>query len=172
MSHRLLVASLLPVAAIAAPQQTEQTMVVTATRFAEPEASILAPVNVVTREEIEKMQPQSVIEVIRTLPGVEFSMNGGRGQSSTLLVRGGSSAQTLVLVDGVRSGSALSGSTELNQIPVTTVERIEYIRGARASIYGSDAITGVINIITRGQQGDKRHRFNAGAGSLDHQAAD
>lgn len=172
MSHRLLVASLLPVAAIAAPQQTEQTMVVTATRFAEPEASILAPVNVVTREEIEKMQPQSVIEVIRTLPGVEFSMNGGRGQSSALLVRGGSSAQTLVLVDGVRSGSVLSGSTELNQIPVTTVERIEYIRGARASIYGSDAITGVINIITRGQQGDKRHRFNAGAGSLDHQAAD
>ena len=172
MSKKLLVAGLLPVVAIAAPQQTEQTMVVTATRFAEPEASVLAPINVVTRDEIEKMQARSVIEVLQTLPGVQFSRNGGMGQTSNLLVRGGSSAQTLVLVDGVRTGAVLSGSTELNQIPVHAVERIEYIRGARASIYGSDAITGVINIITRGQKGDNRHKFDAGAGSLDHQATD
>ena len=172
MSKKLLVAGLLPVVAIAAPQQTEQTMVVTATRIAEPEASVLAPINVVTRDEIEKMQARSVIEVLQTLPGVQFSRNGGMGQTSNLLVRGGSSAQTLVLVDGVRTGAVLSGSTELNQIPVHAVERIEYIRGARASIYGSDAITGVINIITRGQKGDNRHKFDAGAGSLDHQATD
>lgn len=94
------------------------------------------------------------------------------GQTANLLVRGGSSAQTLVLVDGVRTGAVLSGSTELNQIPVHSVERIEYIRGARASIYGSDAITGVINIITRGQKGDNRHKFAAGVGSQDHQATD
>ncbi len=176
MSKKFLVATLLPVAAIAMPQpnklSTEQAMVVTATRFAEPEASVLAPVNVVTRDEIERMQARSVTDVLQTLPGIQFSKNGGLGQTSNLLVRGGSSAQTLVLVDGVRTGAVLSGSTELNQIPLHSVERIEYIRGARASIYGSDAITGVINIITRGQKGDNWHKFDAGAGSLDHQAAD
>ena len=176
MSKKLLVASLLPVAAIAAPQtdkpSTEQAMVVTATRFAEPQASILAPVNIITREEINRLAAHTVTEVVRTLPGVEIGMNGGRGQSSALYVRGGSSGQTLVLIDGVRASSVLSGSTDLNQLPLTQVERIEYIRGARASIYGSDAITGVINIITRSQRGDNKHGFNAGAGSLDHQALD
>ena len=174
MNKTFWVAGLLPVAAIAAPQtdklSTEQPMVVTATRFSQPEASVLAPVNVVSRDEIERMQARSVIEVLQTLPGMQFSRNGGMGQISNLLVRGGSSAQTLVLVDGVRTGAVLSGSTELNQIPVNSVERIEYIRGARASIYGSDAITGVINIITRGQKGDNRHKFDVGAGSQDHQA--
>ena len=90
MSKKLLVAGLLPVVAIAAPQQTEQTMVVTATRFAEPEASILAPVNVVTRDEIEKMQARSVIEVLQTLPGVQFSRNGGMNSSVASNAQGSS----------------------------------------------------------------------------------
>ena len=101
MSKRLLVASLLPVAAMAAPQ-TEQPMVVTATRFAQPVASVLAPVNIVTRDEIDRLQVRTVTEVVRTLPGVEISSTGGRGQNATALVRGATASQTLILVDGVR----------------------------------------------------------------------
>jgi vitamin B12 transporter len=169
MSKLFWVAGLLPVAAIAAPQTdtstTAETMVVTASRFAEPEASILAPVNIVTREEISRLQAKTVTEVMRTLPGVETISYGGHGQSASTAVRGGTSAQTLVLLDGVRVNAITSGGANLNDLPLNQVERIEYVRGARASIYGADAIGGVINIITRPDVGTQRHQFSGGAGS-------
>lgn len=167
MSKTLLAAALLPTAAFA--QQltipVNPTMVVTATRVAQSASTVLAPVNVVTRDEIDRLQAQTVTDVVKTLPGVEVVSNGGRGQLSSLRVRGGTSSQTLVLVDGVRSASLTAGMTELNNLPLNQVERIEYIRGARATIYGSDAIGGVINIITRPDQGTNQHKFNLGAGS-------
>lgn len=167
MSKKLLAAALLPTAAFA--QQltipVNPTMVVTATRVAQPASSVLAPVNVISRDEIDRLQAQTVTDVVKTLPGVEVISNGGRGQLSSLRVRGGTSSQTLVLVDGVRSASLTAGMTELNNLPLNQVERIEYIRGPRASIYGSDAIGGVINIITRPEQGTNQHKFNLGAGS-------
>lgn len=164
MKKTLLAACCLPAAVLAAPQ-TEQTMVVTATRFSEPEASTLAPINIITREEIDRSMAQSVTDVVRLLPGLETSENGGRGQASSVLVRGGTSAQTLVLLDGVRINSVTAGGVDLNQIPLNQVERIEYIRGARASIYGADAIGGVINIITTPEQGTKQTKLSASAGS-------
>ena len=167
MSKTLLVAALLPTAAFA-QQLTipiNPTMVVTATRVAQPASSVLAPINVVTRDEIDRLQAQTVTDVVKTLPGVEVSSYGGRGQITTAKVRGGSASQTLVLVDGVRSASPTVGSTDLNSVPLNQVERIEYIRGSRATIYGSDAIGGVINIITRPDQGTNQHKFNVGAGS-------
>ena len=176
MNKTLWVAGLLPVVAIAAPQTdklaTEQPMVVTATRFSQPEASILAPVNIVTRDEIDRMQAKTVTEVMRTLPGVETIGYGGRGQNATLSVRGGTSAQTLVLMDGVRVNSVTAGGVNLNDLPLNQVERIEYIRGARASIYGADAIGGVVNIITRPEVGTRAHKLNAGAGSHNERQLD
>lgn len=167
MSKKFLAAALLPTAAFA--QQltipVNPTMVVTATRVAQPASSVLAPVNVVTRDEIDRLQAQTVTDVVKTLPGVEVVSNGGRGQLSSLRVRGGTSSQTLVLVDGVRSASLTAGMTELNNLPLNQVERIEYIRGPRATIYGSDAIGGVINIIPRPDKGTNQHKFNIGAGS-------
>ncbi|QWZ62896.1 TonB-dependent receptor [Aeromonas sp. FDAARGOS 1417] len=167
MSKKFLAAALLPTAAFA--QQltipVNPTMVVTATRVAQPASSVLAPVNVVTRDEIDRLQAQTVTDVVKTLPGVEVVSNGGRGQLSSLRVRGGTSSQTLVLVDGVRSASLTAGMTELNNLPLNQVERIEYIRGPRATIYGSDAIGGVINIITRPDKGTNQHKFNIGVGS-------
>ncbi|MBL0644057.1 TonB-dependent receptor [Aeromonas veronii] len=167
MSKKFLAAALLPTAAFA--QQltipVNPTMVVTATRVAQPASSVLAPVNVVTRDEIDRLQAQTVTDVVKTLPGVEVSSYGGRGQVTTAKVRGGTASQTLVLVDGVRSASPTVGSTDLNSVPLNQVERIEYIRGSRATIYGSDAIGGVINIITRPDQGTNQHKFNIGAGS-------
>jgi vitamin B12 transporter len=90
---------------------------------------------VVTRDEIDRLQAQTVTDVVKTLPGVEVVSNGGRGQLSSLRVRGGTSSQTLVLVDGVRSASLTAGMTELNNLPLNQVERIEYIRGARHHLW-------------------------------------
>lgn len=124
-------------------------MVVTANRFEQPISSILAPVTVVTREDIDHWQSNTVIDVLRRLPGVDFYQNGGRGQLSLIYIRGANSGHVLVLVDGIRLNQAgISGSSDMSQIPISLVQRIEYIRGARSAIYGSDAIGGVINIIT------------------------
>lgn len=171
MFRYALAASWLPVAALAATS-SDDVMVITANQFAQPVASILAPVSVVTREEIDRLQLKTVTEVLRTLPGVEISSTGGRGQSATALVRGATASQTLILIDGVRVGSAVRGAVDLNGLPLNLVERIEYVRGARASIYGSDAIGGVVNLITRPQVGQSHYKLHAGAGSFDSRALD
>lgn len=166
MSKLFMAAALLPTAVLAqTPVQSNEVMVVTANRIEQPASTVLAPVNVISRDEIDRLQAQTVSDVIKTLPGVEVIATGGRGQLSTARVRGGTASQTLVLVDGVRSASLTAGVTELNNLPLNQVERIEYVRGARATIYGSDAIGGVINIITRPEPGTTAHQFNLGAGS-------
>ncbi len=172
MSKRL-TASVLSALAIAAPVHAEEStglpITVTATRFAEPTASVLAPVNIITRKDIEQLHARSLSDVVKTLPGVEMVSNGGRGQQSSVIVRGATSAETLVLMDGVRINSATNGGTDFSGIPLNQVERIEFVRGARASVYGSDAIGGVINIITRGSAGQNKHTLNGSAGSRDYQ---
>lgn len=131
----------------------QETMVVTATRFQEPLSAILAPVSVVTREDIDRWQSTSVNDVLRRLPGVDIAQNGGTGQLSSVFIRGTESRHVLVLVDGIRLNLAgVSGSADLSQFPVSLVQRIEYIRGPRSAVYGSDAIGGVINIITTGNE--------------------
>ncbi|MGL5598768.1 MAG: TonB-dependent receptor domain-containing protein [Aeromonas sp.] len=167
MPNKFLVAALLPTAAFAQPLTIpiNPTLVITANRVEQPVSSILAPVTVVTRDEINLLQAQTVTDVVKTLPGVEIASYGGRGQISTAKVRGGTASQTLVLVDGVRSAAPTVGSTDLNSVPLNQVERIEYVRGSRATMYGSDAIGGVINIITRPAPGTHHHTAKIGAGS-------
>lgn len=124
-------------------------MVVTANRFPQPISSILAPVDVVTRNDIDRWQSTNLNDVMRRLPGVNIAQTGGPGQQSSLFIRGTDARHVLVLVDGVRlNQSGISGSSDLSQIPVSLVQRIEYIRGPRSAVYGSDAIGGVVNIIT------------------------
>jgi len=130
-------------------QDAESTLVTTANRFTQPVSSALAPTTVVTREEIDRWQSKSIADVMRRLPGVDIARNGGLGQQTSLFIRGTESRHVLVLIDGVRLNQAgISGSSDLSQIPVSLVQRIEYVRGARSAVYGSDAIGGVINIIT------------------------
>ncbi|UYA58479.1 Outer membrane vitamin B12 receptor BtuB [Pectobacterium sp. F1-1] len=146
-------------------------MVVTANRFAQPVSSVLAPTTVVTREDIDRWQAKSLNDVMRRLPGVDIAESGGRGQLGSMFIRGSNSNHVLVLVDGVRLASAgVSGSVDFSQIPMSLVQRIEYIRGPRSAVYGSDAISGVINIITeRAQDGGV---LNAGYGSHAYQNYD
>lgn len=150
-----------------ANDKTDQ-VVVSANRFEQPISSILAPVTVVTREDIDHWQSNTVIDVLRRLPGVDISQSGGMGQQSSLFIRGTESRHVLVLIDGIRLNQAgISGSSDMSQIPISLVQRIEYIRGARSAVYGSDAVGGVVNIITR--RDNDGTTLNAGIGSHSYQ---
>ncbi|EOW6772688.1 TonB-dependent vitamin B12 receptor BtuB [Cronobacter muytjensii] len=144
------------------------SLVVTANRFQQPVNTVLAPVTVVTRNDIERWQSRSLTDVMRRLPGVDVSQNGGMGQASSLFIRGTSSSHVLILVDGIRLNQAgVSGSSDLNQFPVAMVQRVEYIRGPRSAVYGSDAIGGVVNIITTPEKTGTT--LDAGVGSNGYQ---
>ncbi|OTA18667.1 iron-regulated outer membrane virulence protein, TonB receptor family [Xenorhabdus beddingii] len=146
----------------------QDPLVVTANRFKQPISSVLAPMTVVTREDIDRWQSSSLVDVLRRLPSVDIAQNGGIGQHSSLFVRGTNSSHTLVLVDGIRLNQAgITGSADFSQIPIPMVQRIEYIRGARSAVYGSDAIGGVINIITKREQ--RGTTLSAGFGSNGYQ---
>lgn len=174
MNQKYLLATivgLLPAVSVSEEVKNEDTVIVTANRFEEPLSSSLSPTIVLTRDQIELMQVSNFTDIVRTLPGVDVYTNGGRGQSSKIQVRGGSAADTLFLVNGVKINSAYSGSKQLEQIPVNQIERIEYIRGVRASVYGSQASAAVINIITRPDFGDDNIHVAAKYGSYKNRQA-
>lgn len=124
-------------------------LIVTATGHEVPARDVLAATIVIDREEIQRSLATDVAELLRFHAGVELGRNGGPGQVTSVFIRGGESNHTLVLVDGVRVNPATSGGAALQNITPDMVERIEIVKGPRATLYGSDAIAGVINIITR-----------------------
>jgi len=143
-------------------------VIVTATRTAETADETLASVTVVDRTEIDRRQSKTMTDVLRGLPGVALSNNGGPGKNTSLFLRGTNANQTLVLIDGVKVGSATTGTTPWQNIPVELIERVEVVRGPRSSLYGSEAIGGVVQIFTRrGQGGPLTPRFSVGAGTYD-----
>lgn len=141
------------------------TVVVTATRTAQTVDSSLAPVTVFTRSDIERYQATSVADVLRVVPGLSLSNNGGPGKTSAVFLRGAESDHTLVLVDGIKIGSATTGAAALSDIPIEQIERIEVVRGPRSSLYGSEAIGGVIQVFTRRGGGVLRPSVSASVGS-------
>jgi len=160
------VASLLsPISNLHAQEASiDETMVVTANRFEQDVKDVISPITIVTKEELELSQVKSLPEALRNLPGVQVN-SVGFGQYSSVYVRGNSSRHLLVLINGVRIGSSTAGEANFSNIPLTGVERIEFIRGARAALYGSDAISGVINIVTNYQQGENVKEVRGGMGS-------
>lgn len=165
--YSLPVASLLlgSVAASAASSNTLDTVVVTATRTAKTVDQSMASVSVITRQDIEQSQALSVQELLRGVPGVSIANNGGLGKNTSVFLRGTESDHVLVLVDGIKVGSATSGSTAFQDIPLDQIERIEIVRGPRSSLYGSEAIGGVIQFFTRKGGGELKPRISVGAGS-------
>ena len=140
-------------------------VVVTATRTATTVDASLAAVEVIDRDAIERSQARSLQDLLRGRAGIDLANQGGLGKVSTLFLRGTESDHTLFLVDGVRVGSATSGLTSLQDLPLELIERIEIVRGPRSSLYGSEAIGGVIQVFTRGARKGVHTRFHAGAGS-------
>lgn len=131
------------------PASDTTDYVVTASRMPESAAQAVRPVTVITAEDIRQSGVASVTDLLRTLGGVEITQNGGLGSSSSVFIRGANSDHTVVLVDGVRIGSATLGTAAFESIPLALIERIEVLPGPSSSLYGSDAIGGVIQIFTK-----------------------
>jgi vitamin B12 transporter len=134
-----------------------------ANRQLRPVSASLTSVTVIDRAEIDLRQVHDLPALLQQIAGVSVARDGGRGQNSSVFIRGGSSGHTLVLLDGVRIGSATLGYQSLAMVPLELVEKVEVIRGPKAAWYGSDALGGVIAITTRQAQ---KVEFNANAGSF------
>ncbi|WP_062351425.1 TonB-dependent vitamin B12 receptor [Pseudoxanthomonas mexicana] len=162
------VALALPFTASAQDATELDEVVVTATRTIVPLQDSLAPTQLITRDDIERSQSRSLVDLLKGRAGIGFSNQGGLGKLSTINIRGTESDHVLVLVDGIRIGSATAGLASFQDLPVDQIERIEIVRGPRSSLYGSEAIGGVIQIFTRrGSQGLSRElRVGGGSNNL------
>ncbi len=158
--------SILVVNAAVADEATEiDPVVVTATRTARTVNASLASVTVIERSDIERLQATSVPDLLRGVQGLQVSNSGGPGKVTDIYTRGTSADHTLVLIDGVKIGSATTGTTAWQDLPISQIERIEVVRGPRSSLYGSEAIGGVIQIFTRKGGGALRPSLSLGGGS-------
>ncbi|QZI71417.1 TonB-dependent receptor [Pseudomonas protegens] len=141
-------------------------MLISANRQVQARNDSSAANTVFTREDIDRLQPSSLTDLLQRVPGVQIARSGGRGSLPGIYLRGTGSAQSLVLVDGQRISSSSSGDSNLQYLNVQQIERVEVLRGSRSVIYGSDAIGGVIQIFTRrGAQQGLQGRTHVGFGS-------
>jgi len=153
--------------AFAQEVQRLEPVVVTATRIEEPLERIGASVSVITEEEIEARQYRSVAEALRTVPGLDVQQSGSPGRLTTVRIRGAGAGQIQVLIDGVRVKSTTSGDFDFADLTTDDVERIEVVRGPQSTLYGADAIGGVINIITKKGRGRPSGFAQVEAGNFD-----
>ena len=165
----LLVPLALALSANADAQITEapnrlDNVVITATRSAQSLDSVSAQALIITRADIDTAGVATLTELLQRKAGLEIRATGGPGQPSSVFIRGASGTHTLVLIDGLRVGSSTSGATAFENIPLDLIERVEIVKGPMSSVYGSDAIGGVIQIFTRAT-GKARAAASIGAGS-------
>lgn len=148
-------ACLLPIASFAqniSPQSEAKKLdevIVTATRWAQPLKESIGDNTVVTREALDQTPDATLAEVLGRQHAITFVNYGGPQTLSTINIRGANSNQSLVLIDGVRVNNGSNGLPALNAMPINSIERIEIVRGASSSLYGADAMGGVVNVITR-----------------------
>lgn len=168
MKQKNLIAALLcavtPLAYAANTEMLDE-VVVTATRVEQPLKQSLMHTTVIGQQDIQSSQAADVPTLLKSLAGVEIYQSGGIGKQSSLFMRGSNSSHTLVLVDGVRINSATTGATALDQIMLDQVERIEVVRGNVSSMYGSEAIGGVVQIFTKRGKGAPSFNVGGGVGS-------
>ncbi|ROS01283.1 vitamin B12 transporter [Sinobacterium caligoides] len=131
-----------------APEEIMEEMVVVGNRIATPISKVLAPVTVIDKDDINRRQPPSLGALLATTPGVNMVQSGSTGAQTALMIRGSKTAQSVVLLDGLRIGSATTGSTAYQYIDPESIDRVEIVRGARSSLYGADAVGGVIQLFT------------------------
>jgi vitamin B12 transporter len=164
MKNLLILGALLAPALLAAqtPATPLPAVVVTATGTEQAADRVLAPVVVIDRETIARSQAVDLAELLRFQAGLEIGRNGGPGSVTSVFIRGANSNHSLVLIDGVRINALPTGTAALQNIAPEMIERIEILKGPRATLYGSEALGGVINVITRRAEGSTAHALLRG----------
>ena len=142
-----------------------ETVVVTANRTPQRAEQVIPDVTVIGSDEINRSAGDSIADVLRRQRGIEIVRNGGPGTSTSVYLRGSNANQVVVLIDGVRIGSSTTGTASWNAIPLTAVDHIEVVYGPLSSLYGADAIGGVIQIFTKKSEGKPQFSASGGGGT-------
>jgi len=150
----------------ATPQELAETVTVTATRFPTPVADVGSSVSVITAEQIRTAGAHWLPDVLGSVPGVTIVRSGPPGTLTSAFLRGAPSRHTLVLIDGLKVTSPATGDYNLALLPIGQIERVEVLRGPQSTLYGSDAISGVINIISRANTARQQIGLQVEAGSF------
>jgi vitamin B12 transporter len=156
------------ISTVAGGQQTppvSESVVVTATSVPEEEREVGSATTVITRDQIEKSGKIEVLELLRSVPGLDVVQSGTPGSLTSLFTRGTNSTHTLVLVDGARMNSPFFPGYDFSAMTTENVERIEIVRGPFSALYGSDAVGGVVQIFTRQAAQGLSGRFTGEAGN-------
>jgi vitamin B12 transporter len=159
--RRSVVAVACSVVAATAAAQSSETIVITGSREPMAVSRLAADVVVIDGDTLRASGAASLADVLREQAGVQLSRNGGPGAATSVMIRGASGSQTVVLVDGVRIGSATLADPSIVALPLAHIERVEVLRVPGSSLYGADAVGGVVNIVTR--RADAGVRFDASA---------
>jgi vitamin B12 transporter len=157
--------SCLELRAAETPETTLPPVFVTSTRTEIPLEQVTTSASVITTEEIQVREAETVLEVLRNVPGLDVVQSGSRGNGTSIFIRGSESDHVLVQIDGVEVNSATLGAFNFAHLTTENIERIEVIRGAGGTLYGSQAIGGVINIITKGGKGPPELGLSAAGGN-------
>ena len=158
---------LLPMFALAEDNQEElKAIEITATRTSVEDENPTSALTVITQEEIKKKQHMQVKDILREQAGVGVVSPGPLGGTTGVFIRGASPSSTLVLIDGVQVKSNTTGSYDFSNLQMDNIERIEILRGPQSSLWGADAVGGVINIITKRGKGKPTHTFTFEGGSF------
>ncbi len=155
--------------ALAQDQSAPENIIVTATRIATPQDQIANSVTLVTAADIQTRQDVSLPDVLRDVPGLDVVQTGGEGGQTSIFTRGTNSNHTKILLDGidVSDPSTPTNVFDIGKLNAADIARVEVLRGPGSSLYGSDAIGGVINVITQDGNGPLTAALNADGGSLD-----
>ncbi len=156
----------------AAEQINLDEVVVTASRTPQTRENVIADVTVIDAEEIQRTGQSTLVELLAQQSGIEITSSGGAGTISSIFMRGTNSGHVVVLIDGMRVDSATLGSTAFENLPIGQIDKIEILRGPATSLYGQDAIGGVIQIFTKKGEGAVKFNANLGYGTYNTKRAD
>ncbi len=156
----------------AAEQLDLNEVVVTASRTPQPRESVIADVTIIESDEIQSAGQSTLVELLAQQPGIEITSSGGAGTISSVFMRGTNSGHVVVLIDGMRVDSATLGSTAFENLPLGQIGKIEILRGPATSLYGQDAIGGVIQIFTKKGEGSIKPYASLGYGTYNTKRAD